>query len=211
MMAGDTRARLLEGTLETLRTQGIAGASARSIAAAAGVNQALVFYHFGTVDELLAAAVRHGAQQRVAAYRDRLASVTSLRELLDLGRTLHADEREAGNLDVLAQMLAGAQADARLGPATAAGLGLWVAEIEAVLGRILGNGPLAEFVDLGGLARAVAAAFVGLELYEGVDTSGAERAMAALEQLATLTTMLEDIGRVARKTVSRRARNVARP
>jgi AcrR family transcriptional regulator len=196
-MAGDTRAKLLEGALEALRTQGIAGASARSIAATAGVNQALVFYHFGSVDELLAAAVRHGAQQRVAVYRERLASVRSLRELLDVGRSLHADEREAGNLAVLAQMLAGAQTDARLVSATAAGLGLWVAEIEMVLSRILGGGPLAEFIDLGGLARVVAATFVGLGLYEGVDIAGANRAVAALEQLASLTTLLEE-GRVAR-------------
>ena len=117
-MAGDTRSRLLEGALETLRAHGIAGASARSIAATAGVNQALVFYHFGTVDELLTAAVRHGAQQQVSVYRDRFASITSLRELLDLGRSLRADERAAGNLAVLAQMLAGAQTDPRLRPAT---------------------------------------------------------------------------------------------
>lgn len=208
-MAGDTRAKLLEGALETLRAQGIAGASARSIAAAAGVNQALVFYHFGSVHELLAAAVRHGAQQRAATYRERLGSVTSLRELLDLGRSLHADELAADNVAVLAQMLAGAQTDARLGPATAAGLGLWVAEIEAVLGRILGNGPLAEFVDLGGLARAAAAAFVGLELYEGVDAGGADRAIGALEQLATLTTTLEDLGPVARKMINRRTPKAA--
>jgi AcrR family transcriptional regulator len=207
-MTGDTRSRLLDGAIETLRTKGIAGASARSIAAAAGVNQALVFYHFGSVDELLTAAIQHGAQQRVAAYRDRFASVTSLRELLDLGRSLHADERAAGNLAVLAQMLAGAQTDARLGPATAAGLGLWAAEIEKVLARILGSGPLAGIADTGGLARAVAAAFIGLELYDGVDTDGADRAMSALEQLATLTNMLEDLGPIARKTIQRRARKV---
>ncbi len=51
-MSGDTRERLLAGTISALRDKGIAGISARSIAAAAGVNQALVFYHFGTVEEL---------------------------------------------------------------------------------------------------------------------------------------------------------------
>ncbi len=90
-----------------------------------------------------------------------------------------------------------------------AGLGLWVAEIETVLDRILASGPLAEFVDLGGLARAIAAAFVGLELYEGVDTVGADLAMGALEQLATLTTMLEDVGPAVGKTINRRARKAA--
>ena len=57
-MTSDTRDRLLQGTIDALRTQGIAGVSARTIAAAAGVNQALVFYHFGSVDELLAVADR---------------------------------------------------------------------------------------------------------------------------------------------------------
>lgn len=54
----ETREKLLEGALRTLVEQGIAKASARAIATTAGVNQALVFYHFGSVDELLAAACR---------------------------------------------------------------------------------------------------------------------------------------------------------
>ncbi|MEU8192204.1 TetR/AcrR family transcriptional regulator [Microbispora amethystogenes] len=203
---GDTRTRLLEGALQTLRTQGIAGASARAVATAAGVNQALVFYHFGTVDELLAAALRYGSEQRVAVYRDRFAAVTSLRELLDLGRSLHAEEREAGNLAVLAQMLAGSQMDGRLAPATAAGLGMWVTEIEEVLQRVLAGTPLAEFVDVAGLARATAAAFVGLELYEGVDEDGAKRAFDSLEQLAGLVAALDDMGPLVRRTVRARLR-----
>ncbi|GLW96063.1 TetR family transcriptional regulator [Microtetraspora sp. NBRC 16547] len=210
---GDTRTKLLEGALETLRTQGIATTSARSIAATAGVNQALVFYHFGSVDDLLAAALRHGAEQRVALYRTRFAAVTSLRELLELGRALHEEERAAGNLAVLAQMLAGSQTDDKLAPATAAGLGMWVAELEDVLGRVLVDTPLAEFVDVGGLARAAAAAFVGLELYEGVDKDGAERALASLEQLSDLVTLLEELGPLTRRTVRgrlRRARGNAR-
>ncbi|HEV2376591.1 MAG TPA: hypothetical protein VGS19_31000 [Streptosporangiaceae bacterium] len=105
-------------------------------------------------------------------------------------------------------MLAGAQTDPRLGPATAAGLDLWVAEIETVFGRILGNGPLANLADPGGLARAVAAAFIGLELYDGVDTGGAGRAMSALEQLATLTATLEDLGPAARRAINRRVQKV---
>ncbi|HEV7628954.1 MAG TPA: TetR family transcriptional regulator, partial [Streptomyces sp.] len=46
-MSGDTRTKLLAGALRTVTEQGIAKTSARTIAAAAGVNQALVFYHFG--------------------------------------------------------------------------------------------------------------------------------------------------------------------
>src|ERR1700753_396257 len=97
----DTKQRLLRGALAAVREHGIAGVSARVIAAAGGVNQALVFYHFGSVDELLAAACAAATGDRVEVWRTELAGVTSLRELLALGRRLHAAERKLGNVSVL--------------------------------------------------------------------------------------------------------------
>ncbi|CAL2069861.1 Transcriptional regulator, TetR family [Streptomyces murinus] len=208
--ARETRTKLLEGALRTLTEQGIAKTSARTVAAAAGVNQALVFYHFGTVDELLAAACRYGAQQAVARYRERLAAATSLSELLAVGREIHASERDGGHVALLGQLLAGAPTHAALGPATAAGLRLWVAEIEQVLTRVLAGTPVAEFVDPAGLARAVAASFVGIELYEGADAAGAEAALAALDQLAALVAALEELGPVAQRAVRHRLRRAGR-
>ncbi|MCX4670049.1 TetR/AcrR family transcriptional regulator [Streptomyces sp. NBC_01381] len=209
-MSADTKTKLLEGTLRTLIEQGIAKTSARTIAAAAGVNQALVFYHFGSVDELLAAACRHGSEQRVSRYRDRLAAVSSLSELLEFGRQMHEEERAAGHVAVLGQLLAGAQTQPRLAPATAAGLALWIEEIEKVLTRVLSTTPLGEFADPSGLAKALAASFVGIELYEGVDADGANRALDALEQLSLLVTAVEDLGPLAQRAVRHRLRR-ARP
>lgn len=196
-----TRQRLMDGALEAVRRHGIAGVSARSVAACAGVNQALVFYHFGTLDGLLTAACQAATADRVSVYRDRFAAVGSLRELLNLGRQLHEQERREGNLGVLAQLLAGAQTDERLAPATAAALALWIDEIEQVLRRVLAGSPLAEFADPRGLARAVAASFIGLELYEGVDSRGAGEALAALEQLAVLSDVVDDLGPIARRAL----------
>ncbi|TDE52820.1 TetR/AcrR family transcriptional regulator [Nonomuraea mesophila] len=196
-MSNDTRTKLLEGALTTLVEQGIAGTSARAVAAAAGVNQALVFYHFGSVDELLAAACRHGAEQRVAVYRDRLREIGTLDELLALGRELHTTERAGGHVAVLAQLLAGVQTQPRLAPATAAGLALWTEEIEQVLGRVLAGSPLSGLVDVAGLAKALSAAFIGLELFEGVDPAGAEHAFSALDGIAGLITALDELTRLA--------------
>jgi AcrR family transcriptional regulator len=204
-----TRVKLLEGALRTLVEQGIAKASARTIAATAGVNQALVFYHFGSVDELLAAACRYGAEQRVARHRERLAEIGSLSELLAFGREMHAEEKARGHVAVLGQLLAGAQTQPRLAPATAAGLELWITEVEAVLRRVLAGSPFGEFADAGGLARAVAASFVGLELYEGVDPEGAEAALGALEQLAALAAALDGLGPVAQRAVRHHLRRTA--
>ncbi|MFF4132162.1 TetR/AcrR family transcriptional regulator [Streptomyces mirabilis] len=209
-MSEATRAKLLEGALRTLTEQGIAKASARTIAATAGVNQALVFYHFGSVDELLSAAVRHGAEQRVANHRERLAEVGSLAELLAFGREMHEAERAEGHVAVLGQLLAGAQTDARLAPATSAGLDLWITEIERVLVRVLAPTPLGEFADPAGLARAVAASFVGIELYEGVDPEGSRAALDALEQLAALLAALDTLGPVAQRAIRHHLRRTTR-
>ncbi|MFJ8789545.1 TetR/AcrR family transcriptional regulator [Streptomyces sp. NPDC102462] len=199
--ATETKTKLLEGALRTLTEQGIAKTSARTVAAAAGVNQALVFYHFGSVDELLAAACRYGAEQAVSRYRARLAAVTSLGELLAVGREIHEQERAGGQVALLGQLLAGAQTHASLGPATAAGLDLWITEIERVLRRVLTATPFAEFTDPAGLARAVAAAFVGIELYEGVDERGAQAALDALEQLGALVAALDELGPTAHRAI----------
>jgi AcrR family transcriptional regulator len=208
-VSGDTRERLLAGTIAALRDKGIAGVSARSIAGAAGVNQALVFYHFGTVEELVIAACQGETQVRVSQYADQLAGVTSLRELLTVGQALHEKERAAGNTQVLAQVLAGAQTSPTLAEAARQALGLWVTEIEGTLQRVLADSPIKAALDIPGLARAVSAAFIGLELYEAADPDSTRHAMDALAQVAVLTDVLDDLGPVARRALRNRLRRSA--
>ena len=56
--AEQTRARILDAALQALRDEGIAGISARNIARHGGFNQALIFYHFRSVEGLLVAVAR---------------------------------------------------------------------------------------------------------------------------------------------------------
>jgi AcrR family transcriptional regulator len=56
--AGDaTRLALLDAAEELLIVKGVAGITTRKVADRAGVNQALVHYHFGTIEELLLATL----------------------------------------------------------------------------------------------------------------------------------------------------------
>jgi AcrR family transcriptional regulator len=206
----DTRQRLIEGAIETIRVHGIAGTSARTIAATAGVNQALVFYHFGTVNDLLMAACVASTEARVAVFLASLDDVRDLRDLLALGRSLHAEERSLGNVMVLAQLFAGAQLSPQLAGATAAALRLWITPIEATLRRLLADSPMAEVIDVAGLARAVAGGFIGLELFDGVDPEGAAAAFDALDRLAILVEVVDDLGPVARRALRAKLRKSAR-
>lgn len=202
----ETRTALLDGAVAALRIDGIAGLSARRLAERAGVNQALIFYHFGTVAGLVDAACRRSAAAAVAQYRSRLAGAQSFRGLLRVGRELHEAERAAGNVALMAQLLAGAQQDPVLAATARHCLALWTGELEPVVRRVVAGTAIAGAVDPAGLSRAVSAAFLGLELYEGVDAAGAGLALDALDRLGVLAEVVDDLGPVGRRALQSRLR-----
>lgn len=200
----------MDGTIETIRRHGLSGTSARTIASTAGVNQALVFYHFGSVPELITQACLSATRARVDTFIVELDAVENLRQLLDLGRQLHAEEGSLGNVTVLAQLLAAAQADPKLAEATAAALRLWIDPIERALNRLLAGSALAAYIDTAGLASAVSAGFIGLELFEAVEPAGAQAALNTLESLATLIDAVEELGPIAQRVLHRKLRATTR-
>jgi AcrR family transcriptional regulator len=206
----DTRRKLMDGAIETLQARGIAGTSARAIAATSGVNQALIFYHFGSVEDLVDIACREATAERVTLYRPRFATAGSLRELLQIGREIRQTERDSGGSVALAQVLAGAQQDMRLAATARDALAMWIAEVEAALGRIIARTPIADLADPAGLAQGVAAAFIGIVLYGGVNPAGASSALDTFEQLAVLSDVIDDLGPVARRALRAHVRRTAR-
>lgn len=202
-MADDStiRQQLVEGTVETIRRHGIAGTSRRTIAHTAGVHEALISAHFTSLHDLLVAAGRLAAQSRAVEFRKRFGGVTSLRELLVLGRQLWAEERERGSMMVLGQMLAAAHGDPSLAEATNSALQLWVAEIERVIRRLLADSPVPDLVDPASAARAICASFVGLSLFGAVDNGA-----GPFELLEPLAGMVDEIKPLERKLLYARLR-----
>ncbi len=64
--APDTRAAILEAAREAFAGAGYAGTTIRAVAAAAGVDPALVHHYFGTKDDLFVAALELPVDPRVA-------------------------------------------------------------------------------------------------------------------------------------------------
>src|SRR6187200_374658 len=111
MTGGETRDRIVEATLAVLKRQGYAGASARAIAAEGGFNQALIFYHFGSVRNALLAALDRTSAERMAAYRSAAADATDIPALVAVAGAIYRDDLAAGHITVLAELIAGASAD----------------------------------------------------------------------------------------------------
>ncbi len=74
---------------------------------------------------------------------------------------------------------------------------------------MLAQSPLGAILDIPGLARSIAAAFIGFELYEGVDPVGSGQAMAAIAQLSVLIDVVDDLGPAARRVVRAKLRRMA--
>lgn len=204
-----TRRRLLEATITAVRTVGLGRLSARAVAGIAGVNQALIFYHFGSMDELLAESCRQATAGRVALWVGELEQVSDLPSLVALARRLHAREAEEGNVTVLAQALAASQTDPALARIVGESLQLWLEPITATAEKILSGTVLEGVLSPGDVARTVAAAFVGLELFEGVVPDRGLDALDALERLAVVGALALDAGPVTKSALRRRLRTAA--
>ena len=114
--ASDSRRALVEAAIETLRIDGFARASARTISARAGCNQGLVFYYFGSVSNLLLASLDAVSADRLERYSEAVAAVASPQQLVEVAATIFREDLDAGYAKVLVEMIAGAVVDTRSRP-----------------------------------------------------------------------------------------------
>src|SRR4051812_19975939 len=87
-----TRQALIEGAIQALQAEGFGGASARSIAGRAGCNQGLVFYHFGSVANLLLAALDEVGRRRLSEYKAAVEDVDSFAELVPVAAAIFRED-----------------------------------------------------------------------------------------------------------------------
>ena len=181
----ETRERLIDGAIAVLRTEGFAGATARAVAGAAGCNQALVFYHFGSVQTLLVAALATVSERRAAAFGPLLDAIAGPDDLVAAAGEVHRADLESGNVAVLAEMLAGAGSDPELARQVAECVRPWFGVARASVERAIPGNVLDSLLGAEEAAYAVVALFVGMELLSRLDP-GADRTEALLDALGRL-------------------------
>lgn len=190
----------MTAALETVRTSGITGTSARAIAATGGFNQALIFYHFGSVTNLLTEAARTSSARRVEAYRALTNDVSSLTSLVDVAKRLHEEAEADGSVSVLTQLMAGAASDPEMGDAILEGFEGWILLVEDALREAMDGQPLAGVLPTREVAYSIAALFLGIELMTRLNPAKSEAA-AVFESLHDLAGIIESIPALAGRLI----------
>src|SRR5262245_15989310 len=97
----DTGRRIIDATVEAIRTKGSDGATARAIAEIGGFNQALIYYHFGSLKGALVAALEATSDRRMARYLSQVDRIGSLQDLAAVGTELFEEDVNAGTITVI--------------------------------------------------------------------------------------------------------------
>ena len=188
----NSRQRILDATLTTLKQQGFAATSTRAIAANGGFQSGLIFYYFPTLDDLLIAALEQASVERLERYGDEVAAASSLSELLGLLERIYADDRESGFVRVVSEMVAGSVANPELGPRMVGLIEPWIEAAQTAAERILGPSGLTGVVTPRQLAFAAVTFYLGANLLTQLvpDSNEVEEILQTAKRLAPMLDML---------------------
>jgi AcrR family transcriptional regulator len=186
--SANTRRQLVDAAIEALREVGFVGASARVIADRAGVNQGLVFYHFGTVTNLLLAALDAVSERRMAQYGAAVEAASTPADLVEVATAILMEDLDAGYVTVLVEMIVGSSSVPGLGDEVVARIEPWFSFAEAAVTSIIGNSPLGSLVPSADVAYGIVALYLGLEMltHLGNDRTRALNLFTHAKQLSVL-------------------------
>lgn len=165
----ETKERLLAAASEVLREDGYAGASARAIASRAEANSALVFYHFGGVDQLLLAALDRSSAERMAMHREVAARANTLEELVEAATRIYRTDLERGYITEFSELVAAAVTKPELREEIRARSEPWIAFIEQEWSRVLGGSALGRLLPAREVAYGAITFYLGVNLFSVID------------------------------------------
>jgi len=186
--AQGTRQRIAEAALEALRTVGFAGATSRAIARIGGFNQALIFYHYGSLENALLAALDLTSEERMARYRDALDGAGTIEELIKVAKTIYREDSESGHVAVVSQLVAGSLARPELAKGVLERTEPWVEFCEHAIRKVVADSPLGEALPIQELAYGLVSYYLGANLLTHL--GGAARTEALFERVEALAPAL---------------------
>jgi len=183
--AQNTRTDIARAALEALRTEGFAGATSRAIARIGGFNQALIFYHYGSVENLLLAALDVTSEERMARYRDAVDSAGTVEELVQVARMIYREDSASGHVAVVSQLVAGSLARPELAKGVLERVEPWIDFCEDAIERVVAGSPLQGVLPVRELAYGLVTFYLGANLLTHLDGAARTDALfARTEELA---------------------------
>jgi AcrR family transcriptional regulator len=174
----ETRQAITEATVAALAEQGFSATSARAVAERAGVAPGGVFYHFGSMDELLADVFTVCLDRRIARLRT---AIDVPRDGLATAFTQAIrDEFAHPESRALLELVVGAIDSPVLRERVREGLDRSVEFTREIVEQLLVDSPLAGVLPLDLVAQVAASAFFGLAVMDLVGADVDVDGMTAL-------------------------------
>ena len=161
---GQTRGRVVEAALESLKQHGYAGTSTRAIAALGGFRPGLIFYYFDSLDDLLVEALAQSSNERLERYRAAVADADSIERLLEVLAEIYRDDVASGHIRVVSELVGASVTQEQLAPRVVSLMEPWVELAESTVERALAGSPLDGLVSARELALAAVTFYLGANL-----------------------------------------------
>jgi AcrR family transcriptional regulator len=194
-----TRDLLIEATLGEIADRGWGAVRTRSVAARAGVNKALVHYHFGSIENLRLEAAATAFARLAGSFSPDSVDLSDLGSAVsDLSERIGTVQMDDPIWQVLSEVFLQAPRDPRLTEMANRLLGVYRLAIAAIVTDDVARGRLPADTDAEGVAVAMTAMLDGLALHAYVDrdldVARAGRAIARLLTPMDHTTRRKDAG-----------------
>lgn len=182
--------RFVEAAIRLLKTHGARGMTARAVAAEAGHNQALIYYHFGGLEQLMVAALEEVSRLRLGRYEPLLAGPSDPTQLIATVRHMFLDDVSEGWVKVLVEVMVSGISSPYLSAEVARLLEPWISVAESAIDRF----PVIKLTGLDPRHAALicVALFVGLDVLSQLDsdplaiTETIEGSASAVDAMAQL-------------------------
>jgi len=184
----DTKQRIIDATLETLKEEGFAGTSARAIARRGGFNQALIFYHFGTLSDLLLATMDYASLDRVQRYTHAVEAARTIQQKIQVVADLYKEDLATGRITVASELIAGSVGRPDLAPEVVKRMQPWLDLCEGTMGEVLASVGLSRMISPKTASYAAISFFIGFDLLTNIerDDSHVEDMLKVAAKLAPI-------------------------
>lgn len=160
---------MIEAAFETLRVRGFKGATARAIAQAGGFNSSLIFYHFGSVNHLLLAALDRSSEHRMQRYRAAAQQAKSLPELAEVATQIYREDVEGGHITVFSELVGASLSNPELRPEIMSRAEPWLEFVEETIAGAIKGSVFEQLMPTRDLAFAIISFYMGVNLLTHLD------------------------------------------